>query len=322
MSITLGTLSKINSRTMWPHEATDFTPWLAQHLSELAEAVGLELELENTEVPVGPYFADILAKDPGTGKYVVIENQLEKTDHDHLGKSITYAAVLDASAVIWIAATFTDEHKKALDWLNDHTSSEISFYGVRLELWKIDNSNPAVRFNVISEPSEIIRQTALSAHSEELTETKKLQLKFWTEFRKRLLATNKLPSVQSARPQYWYDVSLGRSGIHLSNILNTYDNRIGVRVYISNKVADAALPQLLDMRKDIEQEIGIELEWDPNPDNRDKIIALNLNADINQNDKWDEYLSWLIKYTLKFRGTFSNRIRDMDLTVQADNPEE
>ena len=315
MEIPLGCLTKTSPRTIWANEATAFTPWLAQHLEALATALGLELELENTEVAVGSYYADIVARDTGTGKHVVIENQLEKTDHDHLGKSLTYAAVLDASAVIWIATDFTDEHKKTLDWLNDLTSTEIAFYGVALELWQIDDSKPAVRFNVVSRPAEIIRQVAIASSSEELTETRKLQWDFWKQLRDLLLATGKLPSVQAARPQYWYDVSLGRSGIVLSNIVNTYDSRIGVRVYISNKVAAAALPQLLDMRNDIEAEIGTSLEWDPNPENRDKTIGLVRDADLDARGKWDEYLDWMVETILRFREVFSKRIRDMDLTV-------
>ena len=138
----MGQLSKLDVRTVWPHEATDFTPWIAEEesINLLGTALGLELEIESTEVSVGPYSADILARDSGTGKYVVIENQLEKTNHDHLGKSITYAAVLDASSIVWIAPDFTQEHEKALTWLNDHTSADVAFYGVRLELWQIDDS--------------------------------------------------------------------------------------------------------------------------------------------------------------------------------------
>ncbi|MEO0075833.1 MAG: DUF4268 domain-containing protein, partial [candidate division WOR-3 bacterium] len=146
----LGILKTITPRQIWNNEARDFTPWLANNIEKLNKALGLELEVENTEVAVGPYSADILAKDTGTGKYVIVENQLEKTNHDHLGKAITYASVLDASTIIWIATDFTEEHKKALDWLNDHTSDEISFYGAQEELWQIDDSKPALRFNIIS----------------------------------------------------------------------------------------------------------------------------------------------------------------------------
>ena len=123
----LGEFKRLNPRSLWANETLDFTPWLAsaENLQRLGSAIGIELELENTEVSVGPYSADILARDTGTDKYVVVENQLEKTDHDHLGKSITYASVLDASGVVWIATEFTDEHEKALTWLNDHTSDEL-----------------------------------------------------------------------------------------------------------------------------------------------------------------------------------------------------
>jgi hypothetical protein len=320
MDADLGNLKRVNLRKKWPDEALDFTPWLArdENIEKLSLALGLELQVENIEVSVGPYSADILAKDVGSDRYVVIENQLKKTNHDHLGKLITYGSVLDASANVWITSEFTEEHKKALDWLNDHTSDEISFYGVILELWQIDDSKPAVRFNVISKPADIIRQTAITKASENLTETKKLQLEFWTKFREKLSKRKEIPSVQSARPQYWFDVSLGRSGIHLSNTANTFDNKIGVRVYISNKVASVALPQLLQMKEEIEAEIGEKLEWDPNPENLDKTIGLKRDADLTKQESWGEYLDWLTDMTIKFRKTFSNRVKSLDLTKKVD----
>lgn len=323
VSVNLGNLKKINVRNIWSHEALEFTPWLAKenNIAELGKALGLELEVEGTEVAVGPYSADILVKDAGSNDYIVIENQLEKTDHDHLGKAITYASVLDASAVIWIAANFTEEHKKALDWLNDHISNSISFYGVSLELWSIDDSKPAVRFNVVSQPTEIIKQTAISKSTESLTPARKLQLEFWSEFREKLKIHPEIPSVQTARPQYWYNVSLGRSGIHLSNIAPTSSNHIGVRVYINNKIADSVLNQLIKYKDDIESEIGEELEWDPNPENRDKIISLKREANIEDKDKWNEYLEWLVNKTVKFRRTFGKRIKTMDFEMDTYNSE-
>ena len=300
-----------HKRYKWTNEASEFTPWLAEeeNLSKLGSELGLELELENTEVSVGPYSADILAKDISNGKYVVIENQLEKTDHDHLGKAITYASVLDATAIVWIASDFTDEHKKALDWLNDHTSEEISFYGVIIELWQIDESKPAIRFNVVSKPVYIARQIKVP---DNLTETRKLQLEFWTKFRDRLAKCKEIPNVQTPRPQYWYDVSLGKAGINLSNIANTYDNKIGVRVYISNRIADIALPQLIEKKQIIEDEIGEKLVWDPHPQNRDKVIGLYLDANIAQKENWDDYLNWLVDTTIKFKITFSRIIKQLD----------
>lgn len=308
----LGELKFVRLRTKWISETHEFTPWLVENIHVLNEAAGLELEVENTEVAVGPYSADILAKDAGTGKYVIIENQLEKTNHDHLGKAITYASVLDASSIIWIASEFTDEHKKALDWLNDHTNDEVGFYGVRIELWQIDSSRPAIKLNVRSQPNTAVSQAAKSKASKDLTESRKAQLEFWTQFRDKLAKTKQIPSLQTPRPQHWFDVSLGKSHIHLSNICNTSDNKIGVRVYIGNKIADQMLPYLETMRDEIEQEIGETLTWNPNPENRDKVISLTKNADLIDKTSWNESIHWLVNKTIAFRKAFSKRIKRME----------
>ena len=312
----LGQIERRDVREVWANEAADFTPWLAQeeNIALLGEALGVELEVENVEVAVGPYSADILAKNIGTGRYVVIENQLGKTNHDHLGKAITYGSVLDAGEVVWIATEFTEEHRKALEWLNDNTGDNLGFYGVQVELWRIDESRPAVRFNVLSRPAEIVRQAAVAKVGEELSEARKLQLEFWTRFREKLLEERVVPSAQTPRPQYWFDVPLGRSGIFLSNIANTYEGRVGVRVYISNTVAETALPQLEGQKAEIEQEIGEALQWNPHPDNRDKIIALHHEADIWDRDRWDEYINWLVDAVARFRKVFMPRVRKLKLT--------
>jgi hypothetical protein len=311
----LGEIKKENVRTVWPNEQQDFTPWLAtdENIAKLANVVGFELEVENTEVATGPYSADILAKDLGTGHYVVIENQFGKTNHEHLGKLITYASALDASAIIWITEEFTEEHQKALDWLNDHSNGDVAFYGVVLELWSIDRSRPAVKFTLVSRPTEIVRKTAILMASENLSDAKKLQFAFWTEFQRRLLDSKAVPSAHSPRPQYWFDVALGRSGIHLSNTANTSENRIGVRVYLHNQVADAAMAQLQAQQNDIERELGVKLTWNPNPDNRDKIIGVYRDANLQDRNAWPEYLDWMVDMTNRFRKVFMPRIKKLDL---------
>ncbi len=304
-----GSLKVFSARQSWQHEARGFTPWLAQNIIYLNQAIGLELEIENTEVACGPYSADILAKDTGTGKYVVIENQLERTNHDHLGKALTYASVLDASCVIWIATEFTEEHAKALDWLNDHTSDDISFYGVQIELWQIDESKPALRLNVVSRPNEAVRQAAKAKGSEELSESKKFQLEFWTRFKAKLEKTKRVPSLQAPAGQYWYNVALGKSHIHLANICNTDQNTVGVRVYIGNKISDMMLPFLESKKEEIEKAIGHNLVWNPNPENRDKVIILYHITDFDEQGKIEEALEWLVHYTIKFREVFSKVIQ-------------
>jgi hypothetical protein len=314
MASKLGTLQRVEVRSFWAGEASEFTPWLAneENLSLLGKAVGLELEVEHTEVAVGPFAADIVARD-STGNYVVIENQLGKTDHDHLGKALTYAAALSAKTIIWVAADFTDEHRKAIEWLNDNTSEDLSCYAVQVELWSIDGSSPAVRFNVLSHPTQNVRQL-ISATSADLSENRKLQLEWWTAFREALLAQRAVPSVQTPRPQYWYNIALGRTGIHLSAIANTFDKRIGIRVYMFGRYgAAAALQQLLEAKEAIEKDIGNPLVWDPNPEATDKVIAISREADLSRKDKWPEYLKWLVDMTVRFRRVFGPRVKALDL---------
>lgn len=319
MNSTLGTLKDVSIESVWPGEATDFTPWLAgeENITKLSDALGIELEVQQTEVAVGPYFADILARETGTGDPVVVENQFGKTNHDHLGKLITYAAVLEASAVVWIAPEFTEQHRRAVDWLNENGSGDVSFFGVRVEVWQIDDSRPAVRFNVVArpEPAAIVARAAVSAG--ELSGARKLQFDWWTAFRQALIEAKVAPSVRAPRGQYWYDVSLGRAGIHLSNIANISDNRIGVRVYLTHRLGgDAALAQLLQQREEIEKEIGQALQWNPNPENRDKIIVIYREADLSRRDKWPEFLEWMVDMTRRFREAFSPRLSHLDLNSE------
>jgi hypothetical protein len=324
MSVDLGQMRKVGVRDVWKHEELEFTPWLANHenFTKLADALGyLELQVEGVEVPVGPFSADILAKD-GDGNFVVIENQFGKTNHDHLGKVLTYAATLNASAVVWIAERFTDEHRRAFEWLNDHTSEDLSLYAVELVLWQIDQSKPAVQFNVLSQPSDIVRKATAVKSAGPITDAKKLQLEFWTAFRVALLERKTVSSAQTPRPQYWFHVALGRSNIFLSLIANTADGRIGIRVYLRKQIAVMALDRLKAERVAIENEIGEPLQWDPNPDNEDKTIMLDRPADLNDRSKWPEYVAWLAERVTKFKKAFEPRIKKLDLSqAQGSEPQ-
>lgn len=317
---TLGSLEAVRLREVWPDEARDFTPWLAQpeNIQRLGEAIDYVLEVVHVEAAVGPFSADILARDVDSNLYVVIENQLNRTDHDHLGKAITYSATLGAKTIVWVAPTFTDEHRKALDWLNDNTVEDIGFFGVQVELWKIDNSNPAVRFNVVSRPSELVRQVVSTAHGE-LTPVRQTQFEWWTAFREALLASGEVSGARTARAQYWYDVTLGRSGAVLSLTANVDEGRISVRLYLRGRMGgQAALRALEQQREAIEREVGCPLVWDPHPDKRDKTVVLERKADLNNHAKWPEYIEWMVDATLRMRRAFASRVRDIDFGPQMD----
>lgn len=306
----LGEIKKVDLRKIWKKEACDFTPWLAENLNKIGEVIGFELELKEIEVPAGPFSADILAKDIGTNKYVIIENQLTKTDHDHLGKCITYASVLDAMAIIWIAADFTDEHKKALDWLNDHTSDEIEFYGIKVELWQIDNSQPAVKLNIISEPNIAVREATKHKELGDLSDAKKLQLDFWIAFKENFEKSKNIHLNQRPRPQYWFNIPLGITGIYISNTFNTDRNEIGVRIYIHNQKVYDWLPYFESQKNKIESDIGCILSWNPNPNNQDKVITLTKYFDLTQDENWEKAINWLCEYTIKFKDVFSKIIQE------------
>lgn len=323
MTRQLGQFEHVPLRSIWPHEAADFTPWLAreENLSKLGEALGLELEVEAVERRVGPYSADIVARDP-TDALIVIENQLEKTNHDHLGKCLTYASVLDASAVVWIASSFTDEHKKAFDWLNDKTGVDVGFYAVRLELWKIDQSKPAVRFNLVSYPADIVKLGQGPAPGK-VSDTRQLQFEWWSVVRKTLVERRIIQNPRAAKPRYWYDVPMGRSGFHLSCTANIPEETISVRQYLrARRGGERALALLLESKDAIEKEIGSELEWDPNPSARDKTIRLARKANLNQKSSWPEHAVWLCDTIQKFRGAFSHRLKSLDLETPDSDDED
>lgn len=303
---------QINPRKMWPNEAQNFTPWLAENIAELGEKIGMELEVVGQEVSVGPYSADILAKDIDTDAYVVIENQLEKTNHDHLGKSITYASALGAKTIVWIATDFTEEHKKALDWLNDNTNEDLAFWGVQLELWQISEETASMRLNVVSRPSTNVKTIKSKTNNE--SESRNIQLEFWTKFRDKLQSTKKIPTLQTPKPRYWYDVRIGRSNILLSNICSPQKNIVGVRLYIRSNVVEIYYPVLKAKKDEINKALGSEPMWDANPEAKDKTIALSHDTDLTDADRMEEALDWLVQQTIIFYNVFSKEVKGISLS--------
>ena len=180
---------------------------------------------------------------------------------------------------------------------------------MQIELWQIDDSNAALRFNVVSKPNQAVRQAARSKAVEDLSDSRKFQFDFWNKFKDKLAKTKKIPSLQTPRPQYWFDVSLGKTNIHISNTCNTEENMVGVRIYIGNKISDTMLPYLEQEKIEIEKAIGQKLIWNPNPDNRDKVIYLQHSTDFSDEQKVEEAIDWLVEYTVKFREIFSKMIK-------------
>ena len=230
----LGKLKKVDLRDVWPHEALDFTKWLAvdENLKLLTDAVGIELELLETESSVGAFNVDIYAQEVGTERKVIIENQLEDTNHDHLGKVITYAAGKGAEAVIWVVKRARDEHRQAIEWLNQHIDSGLGFFLVEIELWQIGDSNPAPSFNVVEQPNEWTRTLKMS---EGMSETDLVKLSYWTKYREIAEEDMEFAAVfKPRRPtkNHWSILSCGTSSYHIALLIDTQHGEIGVEFYV------------------------------------------------------------------------------------------
>lgn len=316
---TLGRLTKVELRHIWLSEATDFTPWLArdENLAVLSEAIGLELELEAQEKAVGPFRADILCKDVGTNAWVLIENQLERTDHSHLGQLLTYASGLEAVTIVWIAARFTEEHRSTLDWLNRITDETFRFFGAEVELWKIGDSPAAPRFNIVSKPnnwSRSVTQAARAIDDTELSGTKALQLAYWSAFQVVLSKLGgPLSGERKPQPQGWMNYAIGRAGFSLAAVIIRPRRRVRAELYISNAHAKTYFYLLQAQSAAIHAELGYLLEWDELPDGRDTRVSIALdNADPEDKGDWTRQHEWLAKHLLDLRRVLASRVRSLD----------
>ena len=315
MDTDLDKLEKVELREVWKSESSDFTPWLAQNknLKLLGKAIGMEdLELTGQEQNIGPFRADIVCRDTADDGLVLIENQLEKTDHRHLGQLLTYAAGLDVVTIIWVSEEFIEEHRAALDWLNENTAETLNFFGLEIELWKIGNSLPAPKFNIASKPNNwtrTIRQTAKG----EITEIKQLQLEYWTEFKIYVESQSKIIRPQKAAPQHWINTSIGRSDFHLVAIINTQKEIIASYLSISGSHAKAHFFLLKEDKENIEKEFEEQLTWRELPTKKESQVKISFSdnnpADRNQ---WPTQHKILCETLEKFHNVFYKRVKELD----------
>jgi hypothetical protein len=317
----LGRLQSIDLRTVWINEATEFTPWLAreENLALLGETIGLDLELTSMEKDVGPFRADIVCRDTATDEVVLIENQLERTDHSHLGQLLTYAAGLDAVTIVWIADRFTDEHRAALDWLNELTPTDINFFGLEIELWQISNSPVAPKFNVISKPNEWKKIGGGSR----ITELQQEQIAYWTGFVNYMEENGSVVKTRSPRASHAMRFAIGRSGFRLEAFRNSRDKRIGVILVMSGEEAKAHYKLLEEEKAEIEARMGEPLEWMEKPGRIRSQIAFRLHGeDPTDQTRWQKQFEWLSKKLELFYQVFGPRIKDLDAAEYVETEDE
>ncbi len=306
MSPDLGKLEHIEPRTLWESEAGLFTSWLAANLNLLGEALGLDLELSETEAAVGAFSCDIHARDTGRDRRVIIENQLEPTNHRHLGQLLTYAAGLDATVIVWIGPEIREEHREALDWLNRHTDEHVEFFGVALEVVRIGDSKPAVVFRLAASPNAWTKSVASVAKSDVSSRALAYQEFFQTVI-DELREQHKFTNAKLAQPRRFYAFGSGILGIVYSAAF-AGGERMRAEVYIDLGQADrnkAIYDWLLARKNEIEKFTG-QLEWERLDQRRASRISLVRYQTVIEDaaDHGGELRSWLVQALLSMKSTF------------------
>ena len=318
--MTTPNLSKIERvpdlRITWPTEAQHFTPWLADNLSELGEALGLDLELRQREAPVGGYSLDILAIDLSTNRLVIVENQLETTDHSHLGQLLTYAAGRDAGVVVWVTREFRDEHRQALDWLNQRTGEETQFFGVTVELWRIGDSLPAAHFNLVATPNGWRKETVkVEGDTPRASERGERYRVFFQPLIDTLREKHRFTNVRKAQPQNWYSFSAGYGQRVTYGANFTGQRQARVEVYIDDgdrKRNIRLLENLESLKAEIESALNETLDWQRLEGRRACRIALHRSGSIDDDaDTLAEIQEWMIKNLLEFQRVFGPRLAEL-----------
>jgi len=314
MTKNLSKLERVPLRAAWKHEASDFTPWLAEeeNLSSLADALGLpELAPVDTEKWVGEFKLDILCT--CEEERVVIENQLEKTNHSHLGQILTYAAGIDARKVIWVAESFRPEHTAALEFLNENITEDLNFFAVEIELWRIGDSPLAPKFEVVVRPNDWAKagreQAKAAAHA---TPTKQRQLRLWTELVEKLNKEAPYIKPQKPRPQHWLNNTIGRAGFNLNPTANYRDDKLGVEVYIHHQESKKMFQCLLEQKVGIEEKLGFELDWQELPDaHACRIASWRPDSPLENEAQWPAYLEWYVQRLVKMNAVFRPVIQNL-----------
>lgn len=310
--IAFGTLKRLDPRQSWPSESADFTPWLAEHLTELGDALEMEIELQTREAQVGNFSLDLLARDVGRDRTVIIENQLGPTDHDHLGKLITYAAGFNAATAIWLATEIREEHRQALDWMNQHTESDVEFFAVMLEMLQIDESKPAYNFRPVAFPNSW-RKSKVPVDGS-TTERGEKYRTFFQQLIDDLRERHRFTNARAAQPQNWYSFASGISGVTYGFNF-ALGGRVRTELFIGS--GDVAVNKDLfdrfrEQKAELESAFGEKLEWERLDNRIASRIAVYRPGSIESDSMiLDDLHRWGIDHLLKFKQVFGPKLREL-----------
>lgn len=306
----LGKLTKVDLREVWKHEAYDFTKWLAQkeNIDLLCNEIDINMQIIQTEANVGSFAVDILAEEENTGKKIIIENQLETTNHDHLGKLITYASGLEANYIIWLFKDIREEHKNAIDWLNEISNGQIGFFAIQMELWRINDSLIAPKFNTIVSPNNWAKAVKDSQNSNSMTDSNVFQIDYWNGFTDYIKQSKSFLKPRKARAQHWYDSSIGSSQAHLAFIISIRESFIRTELYINDN--KELYNQLFINKNEIENKLGFELVWQELPEAKASRVYIKKDVkDIKDKKEMENAYAWYKEIGEKMAKVFQDYIK-------------
>jgi hypothetical protein len=299
-STSLGRIEVVPPRQVWPHEAHDFTPWLLENVDVLSDLLGMgHLILEEAEHAVGGFSLDLIGKDESNGEVVIVENQLEASDHLHLGQILTYAAGTDPTTIVWVATGFRPEHREAIAWLNDRTDERTRFFAVQIEVIRIGDSQPAPAFKLVEQPNDWAKQVkaATANPSGEVSERERLYLEFWERYRLRVLIEHPTWTRASlSTKSSWFGMSAGVAGV---NWISTFSQAgLGVQLVFEHPERDlnvARFETLAANKATVEDAFGGPLAWETREGLKStRVAAYTEVADVALIDRWDAWIDWLI----------------------------
>lgn len=305
----IGKLEEVDIRELWKHEQYDFSEWLSkkENIENLNEILGLTLVDISKETYVGSYRCDLFAKDETTGIKVIIENQLEMSNHDHLGKIITYASGLDAKVVVWIVKEAREEHRSAIEWLNNNTNSNINFFLIEIHAYKIGNSDNAPMFQVIEQPNDFIKNNKSINSNDTMNKSQSQRLEFWNQFNNVLVERGKPFNVRKAITDHWYNVAIGTSDAHIDITLVNKDSVIGVELYITDN--KEFFDKLYQRKDEIENDLGFKLDWRRlNNSKASRIVTFIKGLNFDDHSNYNELINKTIDLAVLMRDTFKKYI--------------
>jgi len=294
----LGALERLNPRNVWPREDTDFTPWLATHPEVLAKALGIDLEITEMEHLVGPFRVDLLGRDLTFDKILIVENQLEESDHGHLGQLMTYAAGTDAATIVWITTFLREEHRQALEWLNQQTGVDTHFFGVEVEVVHIGDSLPAPLLNVIVEPNDW-QKAARNATASAGSSKSAMYANFWDQFLTRLRTDRPQWTRATRAPSAnWFSMSVGVPPGCSINAVFGQGGHLRTELYIDRGTVEETselFERLVAQKTVFEKAYDRNLSWEPLENRRASRVADHRDGMIEATEEYSDYFNWLME---------------------------